>query len=221
MAAVPVFRPTARIIVSDNLDRILLFSYTDAEGKTGWFTPGGGMHNGETAVAAATRELAEETGLVLAESDVGLIVATCSGIWTATDGTRYFGADSFFFARVADTLVRTDGQEALEASIITDYRWWDAAELTRTTDGLVPAGLAELVAQLIASGPPERAVRLPWRSAPAARALRLDVTAGRLRLGVTGRGSRGACRPARRGTRARPARCRERPPRRRGRAPTR
>ena len=164
MAPVPVFRPTARIIVCDNLDRILLFSFTTAAGTTGWLTPGGGLHGGETVAAAAVRELTEETGLVLAESRVGPIVATSAGLWTAFDGTLFFGADSFFFVRVSAPRVVTDGQEPLEASIITGHRWWDAADLKRTTDVITPVGLPELVAQLIADGPPERPVCLPWHA---------------------------------------------------------
>ena len=164
MAPVPVFRPTARVIVSDNLNRILLFSFNAAAGKTGWLTPGGGMRSGETVAAAAVRELAEETGLVLAESSVGPIVATCAGLWTGFDGAVYFGADSFVFVRVTDTRVVTDGQEPLEASIITGHRWWDAADLKRTTDVITPVGLPELVTQLIADNPPERSVCLPWHA---------------------------------------------------------
>jgi hypothetical protein len=66
---------------------------------------------------------------------------------------------------VDDPVISTDGQEELERSIITGHRWWTAGELRRTTDTIVPAGLADLMDGLLGDGVPERPVRLPWRIA--------------------------------------------------------
>ena len=41
----PRFRPTARLLVLDPADRVLLFSAVDSRGQV-WFTPGGGVHPG-------------------------------------------------------------------------------------------------------------------------------------------------------------------------------
>lgn len=164
MAPTPVFRPTARLIVLDPGDRTLLFSFVTASGRTGWFTPGGGLRKGETLEAAAVRELAEETGFAVPESDVGPVVATRGGQWRAAEKNKiFFGADSFLCVRVPHTEVSTDGHEALEASVITGYRWWTAAELRTTTDRITPPSLPDLVSQLLTSGVPEVPVRLPWR----------------------------------------------------------
>src|SRR5580693_5082106 len=89
MATSPKFRPTARLIVLDPADRVLLFSARDPRGKV-WFTPGGGVHRGEALTAAAVRELAEETGHVRAEADLGPVVAATAGLWTG-DGLLFFG----------------------------------------------------------------------------------------------------------------------------------
>jgi hypothetical protein len=60
--------------------------------------------------------------------------------------------------------VSTDGHEDLERSIITGHRWWTVAELRKTTEHLSPPKAVDLVATLIADGPPPHPVRLPWRT---------------------------------------------------------
>jgi 8-oxo-dGTP pyrophosphatase MutT (NUDIX family) len=89
----PRFRPTARLILLDPADRVLLFSAVDPQGSasSGGDDPPGPPEagygsrraagcTGESLEAAAVRELAEETGHVRAEADIGPLVATSSGL---------------------------------------------------------------------------------------------------------------------------------------------
>lgn len=50
----------ARVLIIDEEDRILLLEHTYVPG---WYLPGGGVDRGETMIAAANRELVEETGI--------------------------------------------------------------------------------------------------------------------------------------------------------------
>jgi 8-oxo-dGTP pyrophosphatase MutT (NUDIX family) len=150
--------------VADPEGRVLLFSAVELDGERWWFTPGGGVHRGETVRSAGIRELFEETGYAVTEPDLGPIVATSSGLWLAEEeGKLFLGAHSFFFVRVAHTKLNTDGQEDLERSMITGHRWWSVADLRAATERITPLGLADLMDRLLCGDIPERPVRLPRR----------------------------------------------------------
>src|SRR2546427_8311253 len=61
-------RPTARVLLVGPGNRILLFRWIDPEtGRVVWFTPGGGLHPGESYMDAARREGREGVGVDLVE----------------------------------------------------------------------------------------------------------------------------------------------------------
>jgi 8-oxo-dGTP pyrophosphatase MutT (NUDIX family) len=150
--------------VADPADRVLLFSAQDPGEERWWFTPGGGVHRGETVRGAAVRELFEETGFACTEDGLGPVVATSSSLWLAKrEGKLFLGAHTFFFLRVSHASLDTDGQEDLERSMITGHRWWTVAELRAATERIAPLGLADLVERLLRGDIPARPVRLPRR----------------------------------------------------------
>jgi 8-oxo-dGTP pyrophosphatase MutT (NUDIX family) len=174
VAPVPVFRPTARVLVVDRAGRVLLFGgQISGEGADGggsrdrgvrtWFTPGGGVRAGESVEQAAVRELAEETGHLLAADELGPVVATCAGLWRAGPQV-FFGVDTFYLVRVAALRMDGRGREQFERPALEVHRWWTAAELDLTADRVLPAGLAGLLHRLLAEGVPGRPARLPWRA---------------------------------------------------------
>ena len=164
MTPTPIWRPTARILLADPEGRLLLFSAREADGERWWFTPGGGVHRGETVRGAAVRELFEETGLACTQAELGPVVATSMSLWLAQEeGKLFLGAHSFFFLRVSDPKLNTDGQEDLERSMITGHCWWSVADLRAATERIAPLGLAGLLDRLLRGDIPPRPVRLPRR----------------------------------------------------------
>lgn len=150
-----IARPSARVLVVDESDRLLMLSGFDAEQDvTRWYVVGGGVQPGETHVEAALRDVREETGL----SGVTLGPEVWSGRpWVAVwDGVTDEVRQRYFLLRTPAFDIDTSGFEAYERSQVTGHRWWTVEGLQATDDLLRPDGLAELYAHLLTDGPPEQ-----------------------------------------------------------------
>lgn len=139
-------RSAARVIVVDRQDRILLFCDTDPgyPDQRWWVTPGGGIDPGETEREAAVREVAEETGLEIAESDLVGPVAR-RDVQHGYSDQVLAQHETFFLVRV-DTFEPDNSSFTEEEKItLVDNRWWTPAELARTDEWIWPRQLLELV----------------------------------------------------------------------------
>ena len=151
-------RRTARIVLADDRDRVLLFRFVDAEsdvpGGVWWGTPGGGVDEGESLPRAAARELFEETGLRVPATGFDRVVARSEG------AARFCGRDQwyehhFYFHRI--DAGRSGGfeldasrWEQAERDTIAEHRWWTVAELASTAERVYPPGLARILPDLLA-----------------------------------------------------------------------
>jgi len=138
-------RRAARVILIDEAGRVLLFRGGDPfrpEAGTWWFTPGGGLDDGETAEDAARREVREETGLTL--TDLGPVVLERS-IEFEIEGERFDQDEVFFMVTVAGFDVDTREWTDLERRLMLEHRWWTRDELATTSEMVYPEGLAQLL----------------------------------------------------------------------------
>ncbi|MEV0296820.1 NUDIX domain-containing protein [Nocardia sp. NPDC050710] len=153
-----VLRTSARLLLIDETDRLLLFSSTDdSDGHTFWCPIGGGREAGETLEQTAAREAREETGLTELPLGPEVWRRRAFGTW---GGTTYDCREHFFLVRVDKFDIDTTGFTEDERISITGHRWWTLDELNATSDRLVPADLGSLLADLLISGPPDEPITL-------------------------------------------------------------
>ena len=151
----PILRPSARLLILDPNNRLLLFRI---EGQTTepilWITPGGGLEPGESYEKAAVRELAEETGL---DAPIGPCVWKRRHTFIF-NGRWYDSRERFFVVRSPVARIADAGWTDEERTAITAHRWWSHAELVAwdpVTGGVfVPRRLAELLPPILAGAYP-------------------------------------------------------------------
>lgn len=154
-------RPTARVLLLDADDRILLLRGRlpfRPDSPSSWFTVGGAVEPGETFLEAAAREILEETGI--ADFRLGPVVWLREGVLSIPDPVHF--DEQYIVARCAAAHPSRDGWNAVEREFVDDIRWWTLQELAVTPDIVFPPGLAELLAPVVAGRFPAEPQRIPW-----------------------------------------------------------
>lgn len=144
------FRRGARVILFDDQNRVLLARGHDADQpeRTWWYLVGGGIDEGESAREAAVREVLEEAGLRLSESDlIGPVFERSATFDFLAQLVRQ--DEVIFVAHIADPgVLDTSGWTDIERNFMDELRWWPVDDLRRITVDVYPSGLADLVAGL-------------------------------------------------------------------------
>ncbi len=145
------FRRGARLILLDAAGRVLMVRGHDVDdpSRSWWFTVGGGIDPGETAVAAAVRELREETGLVVDPADVVGPVARRRAVFDFAARTVRQD-EAFFLARLPEPgPIETHGWTDVERGFMDEVRWWDLDALEVVAEEVFPEAFVPLVRELL------------------------------------------------------------------------
>ena len=152
----PFVRPTARVILLDSDDRVLLIlaSVTVGHGRdpeSFWHMPGGLIEPGETGEQAARRECAEETGIG------NVSVGPC--VWHRRHVAQWHGRwydwrERYFLARTDHVQTTARHMEGPEREEFREHRWWSLDRVRRSGETFVPGRLAELLPPLLAGDLP-------------------------------------------------------------------
>ena len=139
-------RRGVRVVVTDG-EAVLLFLDTDPglPGSRWWATPGGGLDPGESERAAAVRELAEETGLVVHEDALVGPVMRRVVVHGYSDQVCE-QSEAFFVLTTGRFDLVTDGRTEAEHLTLQGHAWLPRAALADQAHPVWPDGLAELVA---------------------------------------------------------------------------
>lgn len=143
-------RRAARVLLVDAEERTLLLHGGDPAraDQHWWFTPGGGLDEGETAAQGAARELLEETGLRVDPVELGEPVHYESTEFSYNN-RQYRQKQHFFLLRIDEWQVDTAGFDAEEQRSIVGHRWWSTGEIDASTEQIFPIGLADLVRKVL------------------------------------------------------------------------
>ncbi|GAA1630981.1 NUDIX hydrolase [Actinoplanes couchii] len=142
-------RRAGRVLLVNPAGRVLLLHGGDPArpGYRWWFTPGGGLDEGETTLDAACRELFEEVGLRVPADALGAPVH--SEVTEFSYGGRaYRQEQDFYLLRVDDWRVDTAGMDEDERLTITEHRWWSADEIESSDAEIFPVDLPDLLRSL-------------------------------------------------------------------------
>ena len=161
----PVRRSSARVIVVDASDRVLLLRGGDPRrpGPAVWHTPGGGIDPGEEPQHAASRELAEEVGLGLDDPEVLGPVVWTRRFEFSFDGVLYDQDEVFYWLRVDSHDVDESRHTPLERRYLSGFRWFTVDELEGFDELVAPPDLGPQLATLLSHGRP----RVPVPVGPA------------------------------------------------------
>lgn len=134
-------RITARVVLINSENKILLLKISSKNDGISWIIPGGGVEESETLLESAQRELFEETGI----KNVQFVTPHA---WYSEDileihGEQTFFKEFIFLAYTNKTAVTFLNLSESECNEFVDFAWWDIVEFKKKGDALFPRGLLD------------------------------------------------------------------------------
>ena len=148
-------RHTARAVLLDRRDRVLLFEFEVPKAffaggpERFWATPGGAIEPGEDALTAVMRELREETGAGDCEVGPELWFGEQTLTWS---GAPTFMRERFFLVRATVDAISHAGWTELERQVMRSHRWWSVEELLASDEPIFPPRFGKLVDAFLREG---------------------------------------------------------------------
>ena len=145
---------SARALLVDPQDRVLLMKFASDSNRTYWLTPGGSLHPGESFEDALCREIREETGFTLAQPG--------HWVWTSPkrivrDGRPLDTLARVYIQRVPNFVAAPTALTPEERDTFRAFRWWSIDEIAGSRETFVPRTLAALLSALLGR---------PWPAEP-------------------------------------------------------
>jgi 8-oxo-dGTP pyrophosphatase MutT (NUDIX family) len=157
-----VFRPSARALITDPADRVLLLRVRDAVALDAsdpvtdyWITVGGGVEPGETFESAIVREIFEETGHVIGEPGPCIWrrrkrVTDAAGVTRASD-------ERYFWCPLSSAELSRDNLTRYERTYIQEARWWTVDDPDLHRIRIFPEGFVDAARIVLRHGRPAAA----------------------------------------------------------------
>lgn len=123
---------------------LLIHALVPDTGEKLWFTPGGGLEDGESPLDCLRRELAEEVGYLGLDS-------LPPRVWVRSEkfvfmGRHYHQDEDYFYVPVRRFETVERRLEAHESETFLGLRWWPLAEVLTSSETFVPGDLGRLLA---------------------------------------------------------------------------